>query len=259
MRELFDETAGASPLDPNEIARESMRTPQRKRFYKDVAVVDSADGFAIVLDGKPVRTPGRHQLAAPHRAIAEVLAGEWDAQRDVISPMTMPVTRLANSIIEGVAAKVDDVVADVAKYFETDLLFYRADHPDALVARESEVWDPIVSWAAEAFGARFVMAEGIMHARQPDHAVAAARAALPDDPWTIGALHAATTLTGSALLALALLHGVRDTPEIWAAAHVDEDWNLEQWGNDDAVLARRAARFKELEAAALVLHTMRNR
>jgi chaperone required for assembly of F1-ATPase len=256
MRELFDETFGASALDPTEQVRDGMKVPQRKRFYREVAVVPSAEGFAIALDGKPVRTPGGGALAAPRREIAEAMAAEWEAQHEVINPMTMPLTRLANSIIEGVTPRVAEVAADLAKYFESDLLFYRADHPQALAERESEVWDPIVNWAADTLGARFVLAQGIIHARQPDHAVAAARAALPGDPWTIGALHAATTLTGSALLALALFHGVRDTPEIWAAAHVDEDWNLEQWGSDDAVLTRRAARFKELEAVALVLRAM---
>jgi chaperone required for assembly of F1-ATPase len=279
MRELFDEISGHSPLDPTESARQGMRTPQHKRFYRDVTVSESSEGFAVLLDGKSVRTPGRRVLAAPSRDLANAIGHEWEARKDFINPMTMPLTRLANSIIEGVAAPVDDaaaargtdvagraadvarrvadVAADVAKYFESDLLFYRAEHPQALVARESEAWDPIIRWAAETLGARFILAEGIVHARQPVQAVSAARAALPDDAWAIGALHSATTLTGSALLALALMHGFRNPPEIWAAAHVDEDWNMEQWGVDDAVLARRATRFHELEAAALVLRAMK--
>jgi chaperone required for assembly of F1-ATPase len=259
MRELFDEAAGNGGLDPSERARDGMRVPQRKRFYKDVAIVDAPEGFAVTLDGKPVRTPGGKALAAPRRVIAEALAAEWDAQREIINPMAMPLTRLANSIIEGVTGRVGEVADDIAKYFESDLLFYRADHPQALVAREGEAWDPILDWAAQTLGARFVLAEGIVHARQPGHALAAAHAALPDEPWTVGALHVATTLTGSALLALALWHGVRDAPEVWAAAHVDEDWNLERWGSDEAVLTRRAARFRELEAAALVLRAMSGR
>ena len=123
--------------------------------------------------------------------------------------------------------------------------------PEALVAREAAHWDPVLFWAADALGAHFILAEGIVHVRQPDTAVAAARAALPDDPWSIAALHVVTTLTGSALLALALMHGVLDPDQVWAAAHVDEDWNIEKWGVDEEVAARRAARLVDFRAAAV--------
>src|ERR1700750_2680724 len=122
-------------------------------------------------------------------------------------------------VVEGVVDRVDVVPADLAKYFETDLLFYRAGHPEGLVAREAKHWDPVLFWAAEELGAHFILAEGIGHVRQPDQAVAAARAALPDDPWSIAATHVVTTLTGSALLALALSHGLLDADQVWAAAH----------------------------------------
>jgi chaperone required for assembly of F1-ATPase len=132
-------------------------------------------------------------------------------------------------------------------------LFYRAGHPEALVAREAALWDPLLFWAADALGAHFILAEGIVHVRQPDSAIAAARAVFPDDPWSIGALHVVTSLTGSALLALALMRGVIDRDQAWAAAHVDEDWNIEQWGVDEEVAARRAARLVDFQAAAGVL------
>src|SRR4029077_12353287 len=148
------------------------------------------------------------------------------------------------------------VADDVAKYLRSDLLFYRAGHPEALVAREAEHWDPVLFWAADALGARFILAEGIVHVRQPDSAVAAARAAFPDDPWSIAALHVVTTLTGSALLSLALLHGVREPDQVWAAAHVDEDWNAEKWGVDEEVAARRAARLVDFRAAAFILSAL---
>ena len=131
-------------------------------------------------------------------------------------------------------------------------MFYRAGHPEVLVAREAAHWDPIVFWAADALGAHFILAEGIVHVRQPDSAIAAARAALPTDPWSIAALHVVTTLSGSALLALALMRGVIDQDQAWAAAHVDEDWNIEQWGSDEEVAARRAARLVDFRAAATV-------
>ena len=253
MRELFDEVSGKSPLDPEEAVRRTTRGPRRKRFYTNAGVVESHGGFAITLDDKPVRTPSGRALVAPTREIADAIVAEWDAQKEIIDPLTMPMTRLANSVVDAVVDRVEAVTEDVAKYLGSDLLFYRAGHPEALVAREAALWDPVLFWAANAFGAHFILAEGIVHVRQPDSAVAAVRAALPADPWSIAALHVVTTLTGSALLALALLQGVLDTDQVWAAAHVDEDWNMERWGVDEEVAARRAARSVDFRAAARVL------
>ena len=252
MRELF-EGLGPSPLDPEEAVRQSTRTGQRKRFYTHAGIRETPEGFAILLDDKQVRTPSRNPLVALTHEIAATIAAEWAAQQDVIDPTTMPMTRLANSVIDGVAGSVDVVVEDIAKYLGSDLLFYRAGHPEALVAREAAHWDPVLFWAAETLGAHFILAEGIVHVRQPDPAIAAARAALPSDPWAVAALHVITTLTGSALLALALMRGRLDADEVWAAAHVDEDWNSEQWGVDEEVATRRAVRLGDFRAAAAIL------
>lgn len=256
MRELFDEVAGKSPLDPREASRKSSRTPLRKRFYTSAGVAEGPDGFAVTLDGKPVRTPGKNPLTAPTRELAQAMASEWDAQKEDIDPMAMPLTRLANSVIDGVARDVQAVADDAAKYFETDLLLYRAGFPEGLIAQQTRHWDPVLRWAADDFGARFILTEGVMHVQQPETAVTAARAALPADAWPVGAFHIVTTITGSALLALALKHGVLDVAQVWAAAHVDEDWNREKWGADDEVEARRAMRFKDFEAAAKVLKAL---
>jgi len=253
MRELFDEVSGRSPLDPEEAVRRTTRGPRRNRFYAHAGLVEDPDGFAITLDDKPVRTPSGRPLVAPNREIADGIVAEWDAQQETIDPRTMPLTRFANSITDAVVDRVEAVTDDVAKYFGSDLLFYRAGHPEALVAREAAHWDPIVFWAADALGAHFILAEGIVHIRQPDSAIAAARAALPANPWSIAALHVLTTLTGSALLALALMRGVIDQDQAWAAAHVDEDWNIEQWGGDEVIAARRAARLVDFRAAATIL------
>jgi chaperone required for assembly of F1-ATPase len=259
MRELFDEVAGKSPLDPQEAVRRTSRGPQRKRFYEKAEATETPKGFAITLDGKPVRTPSRRKLTVPARVIADSIVAEWDAQKEVIEPTTMPVTRLANTVIDAVVDRAEAVAEDIAKYFHSDLLFYRAGHPEALVAREAELWDPVLFWAAEALGAHFILTEGVMHVRQPDQAIAAARAALPADPWSLAALHMVTTLTGSALLALALLRDALDEDQVWAAAHVDEDWNVEQWGVDEEVAARRLARYLDFRAAACVLKALQSR
>ena len=257
MRELFDEVAGQSPLDPQEAARRAARAPQRKRFYTSAAVGEAeSGGFTVTLDNRPIRTPSGRIVAIPSREIAQAVAAEWEAQKETIDPLTMPMTRFANSVVEAVVDQAGAVADDIAKYFNSDLLFYRAGHPEGLVAREAKHWDPVLFWAADELGAHFILAEGIVHVRQPDQAVAAARAALPDDPWSIAATHVVTTLTGSALLALALSHGLLDAGQVWAAAHVDEDWNAEQWGADEEAAERRAARSVDFRAAARILEVI---
>ena len=255
MRELFDEVAGQSGLDPEEAVRRGTRTPQRKRFYKAAGFAEAEGGFAVTLDGKPIRTPSGRHVVAPNRAIAEAIAAEWEAQGEFIDPLTMPLTRFANSVAE-VGDRVDAVAEDAAKYLGTDLLFYRAGHPEALVAREAAAWDPVLAWAATELGAHFILSEGVIHVAQPEPALRAARQVFPADPWPVAALHVVTTLTGSALLALALLHGVLGADQVWAAAHVDEDWNVEKWGLDDEVAARRAARLVDFRAAAEILKNL---
>jgi len=207
----------------------------------------------VLLDGRPVKTPARRTLAAPTRALAEALAAEWEAQRDVVDPAKMPLTRLANSIIDGVADAPAAVAAEAEKYLASDLVCYRAEGSDGLVARQAGAWDPVIAWAREAMGARFVVAAGMVFVAQPDAALAAARAALPRDPWRLGAFHAVTTLTGSALVALAVLNGRLGVEDAWRAAHVDEDWNMDFWGRDELALERRARRWAEMQAACEVL------
>jgi len=257
MRELFDEVAGNSPLDPEEAVRRTTRSLRRKRFYTAAGVVDAGGGgFAITLDDRPIRTPSGRQVMVPTREIADTIAGEWNAQQEFIDPLTMPLTRFANSVVDAVVERVEAVTDDIAKYLGSDLLCYRAGHPDALVAREAALWDPVLFWAADALGAHFILSEGIVHVAQPEAAIAAARAALPGDPWSIAALHVVTALTGSALLALALSHGALDADQVWAAAHVDEDWNIERWGVDHEVAARRAARLVDFRAAASIIKSL---
>jgi chaperone required for assembly of F1-ATPase len=255
MREILEEIFENQPFDPTEAARRAMRPNLRKRFYETAGVraEDGGNVHAIVLDNRPVRTPARRPLAVPSRALAEVLAAEWQAQHDIVDPAVMPLTRLANAIIDGVTDQSEAVAAEVANYLGSDLLFYRADTPAGLVARQAAAWDPVIAWARDELGARFVLAEGVMHVGQPDGALAAARTAIPSDPWRLGAVHSVTTLTGSALLALALAQGRLSAEEVWAAAHVDDDWNLEQWGRDEPALQRRAFRLTDMQAAAAVL------
>jgi len=254
MRDIFTEIFENQPLDPTEAARRAVRPRLRKRFYTRAT---AGEGGHVLLDGKPVMTPARKPLAAPSRALAEALAGEWEAQGNEIDPARMPLTRLANAVIDAVAEKPAEVAAGVEKFLHSDLLFYRAETPAGLVEKQAQRWDPILAWAHEALGARFVLGEGVMHVAQPAEAIAAARAAIPSDVWRLGAVSSVTSLAGSALIALALAEGVLDADGAWAAAHVDEDWQMAQWGSDELALAARAFREAELRAAAMVLELVR--
>ncbi len=259
MRDIFTEVFESEPVDPREAARRGLRANLRARFYQRAEAGHAADegGFPILLDGKPVRTPARATLGAPTRALAHAIATEWQAQRDTIDPARMPLTRLANAIIDGVANAPGPAAAEIEKYLGSDLLFYRAAEPEGLAASQSQHWDPVLDWARDRFGASFVTTQHITHVPQPPEAVAAAAKAIPQDPWRLGAVNSTTTLTGSALLALAVAHGRLDADAAWAAAHVDEDWNMARWGRDETALERRAYRFAEMQAAALVLSMTR--
>ena len=246
-----DEAQNNQPENATELARRAMKPKPLRRFYAKAAV--AADGRAVELDGKPVRTPARRALAAPSGALAQAIAAEWDAQGETIEPAKMPLTRLANSIIDGVADQIGPVAAEIEKYLASDLLFYRASGPKTLLADQARHWDAVLEWAAETFGAQFKTVAGVGHIAQPEAALKAAGRAIPRDPWRLGALHAVTTLTGSALLALALWRGRISADAAWAAAHVDEDWNMAQWGQDTLALERRAFRRAEFDAAAAVL------
>jgi chaperone required for assembly of F1-ATPase len=253
MREILEDLFANQPLDPMEAARRNMRPNLRQRFYDAAASKPEAGGYVVLLDGKVVRTPARQPLILPNKALADAVAAEWQDQQTVIDPARMPLTRLSNSIIDGVAASASVVAAEVEKYLGSDLLFYRADGPERLVARQSELWDPIVAWARSALGARFELVEGVIHVAQPLQSIKAAAAGIPREPWRLGAVHSLTTLTGSALIALALAHQAISPDAAWTATHVDEDWNMELWGRDALALERREQRLSEMKAAATIL------
>ena len=265
MRDIFTEIFENQPLDPMESARRGARPTLRKRFYERAHVGEGTDegGFPVLLDGKPVRTPLRRPLAAPTERLAQAIADEWNAQVNVIDPARMPLTRLANAVIDAVADMPEPVADEVANYLGSDLVCYRADTPEGLIERQTQVWDPVLAFARELLGARFIQVQGVMHAAQPREAIAAARAHIPADAnnvkdmWRLGAISSITTLTGSALLALALMKGAMEKDAVWAAAHVDEDWQMSQWGRDDAALERRAYRHAEFQAAVAVLQLVR--
>lgn len=243
--------------DPMRSARAGADTALPKRFYREAGIAETADGFALVLDGRPARTPARNPLALPTHTLGEAVAAEWGAQGEAIVPASMPLTKLANSAIDGVASRREAVADDVARYAGSDLVAYRAGDPASLVAAQSAAWDPVLDWAHDALGARFVLSEGVMHVAQPETSLAAVRRRVDAEasPFRLAALHAMTALTGSVLIALATAEGRFAAEEAWAAALVDEDFQARVWGRDEDAEARRVARFAEFLAAAR-LHSL---
>ena len=231
-----------------------MRRQTVKRFYRVVEVTQEDGSFALILDGRRARTPGRNPLAATSRALMAEVAGEWERQRETIDPADMPLTRLLNSAIDGVAHTMGETRADILRYAGSDLLCYRAEEPDSLVARQADAFDPVLDWAAEMLEAHFNVTAGIVHVAQPAETLVAITAALDayDDPAALTALSVMTTLTGSALLALAVARGCLSPEAAWRDGHIDEDFQAERWGLDADEMARREARWREFKAAATV-------
>lgn len=242
--------------DPMQLARAKPELP--KRFYREAGYREEPEGYVLTLDGRPARTPARKPLAAPSPALADALAAEWQAQGERIDPATMPLTRILNSAIDGVTERAAEVRREVASYAGSDLICYRADAPEGLVARQNAAWEPLVAWAREVLGARLVLVEGVMPVAQDEASLAAVAEALEAaSAAELAALHTITTLTSSAILALAVARGRLSVDEAWSAAHVDEDWQIAQWGEDAEASARRAARRREMDAAALILSAAR--
>ncbi len=240
-------------------AGQGLKRPELpKRFYATAAAAPHDGGFALHLDGRAVKTPGRRPLAGARATVAEALAAEWGGQGERIDPSTMPVTRIVNAAIDNVADAMEAVRAEIVKYAGSDLICYRAESPDALAAMQAAVWDPLVRWAREALGAHLRLAAGVVFVEQPAEALAAIdRAVAPFDPLALAAVSTVTTLTGSAVIALALAHGRVSVDEAWTAALVDEAWEMNQWGQDAEALAARSFRKREMDAAGLILAATR--
>lgn len=221
-----------------------------KRFYKQAASRPVDSGFEIVLDARPVRTPARAPLVVPRAPLAEAIAEEWHSQGDDIDPRSMPLTGLANAVIDRISPDPEAFAEGLARYGEADLLCYRAESPPPLVARQAEHWDPILDWARHRFDVEFQIATGVIHQRQPGETVERlARAIRSRDPFMLAALSPVVTISGSLVLALALAEGAFDLETIWSAATLDEAWQAEQWGEDAEAAKALANRRAEFEAA----------
>lgn len=216
-----------------------------KRFWTDAVVEPCDGGFTVRLDARPVRTPLKAPMVLPTLAMAQAIAAEWQAQTGKVDPATMPCTRAANSAIDNVARHFDAVVDMLAAYGDTDLLCYRATDPQPLIARQSAAWDPPLAWAADALGAPLIVTGGVMHVAQPAASVATLRAQIARlTPFQLAAFHDLVAMSGSLVLALAVIHGRLAPEEAWALSRVDEHWQAELWGDDEeaSALAERKRR-----------------
>lgn len=234
------------------LARNQFVKALPKRFYKQVSV---GQEMTILLDGRPVMTPMKTRLVLPNRQLAEAVAAEWQAQAEFINPHTMPFTKLANTVQDRAGEHAEAIRADILSYAGNDVVCYRAAQPDELVALQQVHLDPVLAWAETVLAARLQITDGLRHVEQPAESLAGIRqrlASLGSHPLV--ALHAMTTLSGSALLAIMVADGALSAPAAWQAASLEEAWQAERWGRDSDAEARSLAREAEFVTAAKFLN-----
>ncbi len=230
-----------------------------KRLYKIVATHPAEGGWGVALDAKPMRTPGKNALILPSAALAAAIAAEWEAQRDTIRPATMKLTQLAATAIDVTAPRRDLVAAETANYADTDLVCYRTDHPPALAARQHAVWQPLIDWAAVRYDAALAVTTGIIPAAQSPAALRALAAIVAaQDDFRLTALHTLTAASGSLVIALALSESRLDAEAAFAAAQLDENFQIETWGEDADAAIRRQALAADIAAAARFIALLRD-
>jgi len=229
----------------------------RSRFYRDVSVVSQGQGYRVLLDGKPVLTPAGAELAIPARALAEAIAEEWRSQGDKVRPDTMILTKLANTAIDRVAVHRRTAIAQVMSFARSDLLCYRAEAPEALVQLQHRVWDPILDWARDRYGAALACGTGIGFVEQAPESLTALEQAIDHyDSFGLAALQAATILLGSVVIALALAEQRLPPAEAFAAAHLDENYQADKWGRDFEAEKLREGKQIELFEIAKFLRVL---
>jgi chaperone required for assembly of F1-ATPase len=229
-----------------------------RRFYKEAAVVEGGGGFALELDGRPVKTPARAAMAVPGRALAEAIAQEWRAQGEKLDPHSMPMTGLSNAAIDRVSPDPASFAAGLAQFGESDLLCYRAEGPAPLAARQAEHWDPVLGWARRRYDIEVKVTQGVIHTPQPAATVARLhRAVAARPPFELAGLSPLVTVSGSLIIALALAEGELELEPAWSAATVDEAWQLEKWGEDTEAVHALANRRLDFEAGARFLELLR--
>lgn len=224
-----------------------------KRFWKETKVAETDGGFEVLLDGRKVKTPAKTPLTVPTRALADAIAAEWDAQDGKIDPESMPVTRAANAAIDKVATQRAEVVEMLAAYGGTDLLCYRAPEPQELIARQAELWDPLLEWLESNHSVRLTIASGVMYVAQEAEAETALHVLVDRfNEFEIAPFHDLVAMSGSLVIALAVADGHLDIANAWQLSRVDETWQEEQWGMDEEASELAARKRLQFENAARI-------
>lgn len=218
-----------------------------KRFWENSTIVEAEGGYTVELDGRRVKTPAKAALILPTQGMAQAVAAEWDAQEKEVDPSTMPFTRSANAAIDKVGIQHREVADMLADYGDSDLLCYRATHPQELQNRQAADWDPALDWAADVLGARLIPVAGVLHQPQSPGALSELRQRVHAlDGFQLAAFHDLVSLSGSLILGFAAAMNWRNPDEIWRISRLDETWQIEQWGHDDeahAVAETKKAAF----------------
>lgn len=228
--------------------RDERKPQQLKKFYKKASVKGKKAPFAIALDGRVMKTPLKATLEIPSRALARAIAKEWNTQEEFVDLSQMYLTKYANTAVDRVEIRKENIVDEIVAFASSDMVCYRADLPQGLVEMQANAWDPVLKWASDKHGLNFICVAGIIYASQPEATLVAAHGVLTaHDAYTLTAIHNLTTLTGSALLAMAIVDEAISADEAWNAAHVDEDWNIAQWGTDEDAIKRRELRRNDYD------------
>lgn len=210
-----------------------------------------AGGWQIMLDARPLKTQGHRPQAVPTQALAELLAAEWRDQPDQVDPARFQHRDMADYALDVVAADPAEIVAKLLRYAETDTLNYRADPDEPLYQRQRALWEPLVTAAEDRLGVAFVRVSGVMHRPQKAATLAALRTHIEGlDAFTLAALETLTSIAASLIIGLAALEPDADATALYAAAHAEEDWQAELWGQDWEAQERREKRLAAFVRAA---------
>ncbi len=243
---------------PKFMAKADMEKKLMRRFYKKAGVASGENGFLIQLDGKTIKTPVKSELTVHSKPLAMAIAEEWDAQEEHIDPANMLLTKLANTAIDRVAGREDIIIQEIASYMCSDLLCYRSESPQELYKLQCEAWDPVLTMFEDKLDIRLTAVSGIVHVEQPEVSINIAKDNLAKfDVYELSALHNITSMLGSAVLAMAMAKEYLELQKVWEIAHIDEDWQISQWGSDEEATARRAARYKEMQTTSEFLELNR--
>ena len=259
MRDLLNELGSETGIESNDPMQKAARNlqPKRiKRFYNSVSITQETNGYCVRLDDIPIRSPRKKIIECTNLEIATGLQEEWTQQKEYMDPITMPKTRILNAAIDGVEENFDAVIDTIGSYASSDLICYRASDPEKLVLRQQQTWDPILDWLNQTYGIVFKVTTGVLPIEQLNDSIQKVKDLLRNySSVQLAAFYTITTLGGSVILALALEKKAFNPESIWQAINIDEDWNIEHWGQDTEAFRTRKTKQLDFNAATQILYS----